>query len=71
MVRTTRPARVDEVLLDRLLNVINDPPLEVVGIIAEQSNASGRLSCDRFVTVANGLCEIVTKETNQTFYSGL
>jgi hypothetical protein len=68
MFHTRWPAGVDEVVVNRLLNVVNDSLLEALWIVAEQLNARSRLFCDGLVTVPNGLSEITANEADHPFY---
>jgi hypothetical protein len=49
------PAGVDEVVMHRLLHIVNDSLFETLQVVAEQLNARSRFHCDRFVTRPNGL----------------
>jgi len=40
---TCWPARVDKCVVQPLLNIVNNPPLEVRRIVREHSNAGDRL----------------------------
>ena len=49
MFPTRWPTGVDEVVMNRLVNVVNDSLFEALRIIAEQLNARRRFFCDQFV----------------------
>jgi len=62
------PAGVDEVVMHRLLHIVNDSLFETLQVVAEQLDAHSRFFCDRFVTRPNGLKEIIADEANHPFY---
>lgn len=66
MLGTCRPARIHESVVEKLLNVVNNPLFEVLCVISEHSDASNRLLHGRFVSTPNGLNEIVPKQAHQT-----
>jgi hypothetical protein len=59
MLGTCWPARVDKCVVQKLLNVVNDPLLEIRRIVSEHSNAADRFLYRRSVAVANGLQKII------------
>ena len=58
MLRTGWPGRVDECVVQILLNVVNDPLLEIRGIVGEHSNAVDRFLNGRFVAPAHRLWKV-------------
>ena len=63
---TRRPGRVDKGVMEKLLNVVNNPLFEVFWFISEHSNAGNRLFYRGFVATPNGLREIMGKQANHT-----
>ena len=64
MLWTGRPTRVDEGIVQILLNVVNHPPLEFRRVIGEHSNAAGRLLNRRFMARADRLLKISRQESH-------
>ena len=62
MLRTRRPARIHERVVEKLLNVVNDTLLEVGCIISEYSDPSDRFLDGRLLTASDRFDEIVHKE---------
>ena len=58
VVGTCWPARVDKRVMEILLNVVNDPLLEIRRIVREHSDAADRFLDDRLVAGTNGLLKI-------------
>ena len=52
---TCRPARIDECVVYKLLNVVNHPLLKIRRIVREHSNAADRFDYHRLMVAANGL----------------
>ena len=71
MVGTCWPARVDERVMEMLLNVVDDPLLEIRRIVREHSDAADRFVDDRFVARTNGLSKILPQQTSDTVCSRL
>ena len=54
VIRTPGPTRVDETVVHRLLHVVDNTILEVVGAVAEQKNARSSLYNDRLMAGPDG-----------------
>ena len=59
---TRRPARVDEGIVQILLNVVNDPLLEVHRIVGEHPSVAGRSLYQPFVGAACRIQKILIQE---------
>ena len=66
MLGTGGPTRVDEPVMQTLLNVVNDALLEIRRIDRQHANAGDCLLNLRFVTTANGLDEILFQQVSHT-----
>ena len=64
MLGTCRPGRVDEGIVQVLLNVVHNPPLEFRRIIGEHSNAVDRFFHRRFVARADRVLKILLQESH-------
>jgi hypothetical protein len=58
------PARVDKCVVQPLLNVVNNPLLEIRRIVCEHSNAGNGLFYRRFVSAANRLYKILRQQAS-------
>lgn len=62
MLRTRRPARIDERVVETLLNIVNHTPFEVDRIVGEQPGSSDRFLDGRLLTRPDRSCQITPKE---------
>lgn len=62
MLRTRRPSRRDEPVMEALLNVVHGALLEVDGIRGEEAHPRDCLVDGRFVTASDGLQNVAHKE---------
>jgi hypothetical protein len=56
---TCRPACIGKCVVQPLLNVVDNPPLEIRRIVREHPNAADRFLYRRFVAAANGFQKIL------------
>jgi hypothetical protein len=66
MIRAPRPARVDERIVKRLLNVVDDTDLVISDIVREEPMTRGGLFDDVFMTRANGACQITCQKIDDS-----
>lgn len=66
MLGARRPARVDKSVMEKLLNVVNNPLFEILWIISEHSNSGNRLLYRWFVATSNGLHDIMLEQATHT-----
>lgn len=64
MRRTGGPARIDKRVMDKLLNLVDNPLFKVLWIGTGHPEASNRLTHRCFVPAPNGLHEIAVEQAN-------
>jgi hypothetical protein len=64
MVGASWPCRIHEHVVERLLNIVHNSPLEIDRVVTEQTKAGCRFLHNHFVARSNGVGDVLFQEAD-------